>query len=382
MTQLVWCDRLVGADGDGAGWVEIDGERVAGVGHGAAPPNAQRLDGCSIVPGFVDIHVHGGGGHTMTTGDPDAVVHAARFHRTHGTTAMMASFVTAPLDELAAASRRLAALFDDPPDDLRRQFLGIHLEGPFLATGRCGAQNPEHMVDPTPEAVAALIAAGGGHLRMVTIAPERPGSLDAVRQFVAAGVTVAIGHTDCTWADAVAAIEAGATVATHLGNAMPPVHHRQPGPFGACLGSAAVTCELIVDGHHLHPATVRLAHLTKGAGGIALITDAISAAGAEDGRYRLGDLDVDVAGGVARLAHGDSLAGSTLTMDAALRNAVAAGLPLTDASAAASTNPAGVIGHRDGGRIAPGSPADLVVLEADHTVRAVVAAGQVVSGSL
>ena len=153
---------MIGADGDGAGWVEIDGERVAGVGHGAAPPHAQRLDGCSIVPGFVDIHVHGGGGHTMTTGDPDQVVAAARFHRTHGTTAMMASFVTAPLDELAAASRRLAALFDDPPDDLRRQFLGIHLEGPFLATGRCGAQNPEHMVDPTPEAVATLIAAGGG----------------------------------------------------------------------------------------------------------------------------------------------------------------------------------------------------------------------------
>ena len=316
------------------------------------------LDDALVVPGFVDIHVHGGGGSTMTVGDPDDVLRAARFHRTCGTTTTLASMVTAPVGELVAASRRIAALIDSgAPAADGIGLAGIHLEGPFLSHRRCGAQNPAHMIDPTPAAVEALIEAGGGHLRVVTIAPERPGAIDAVRRFVAAGVVVAVGHTDATQAEAAAAIEAGATLATHLGNAMAPFHHREPGPIGACLDAPGVTCELIVDGHHLHPTMVSVARRAKGSGGVALITDAMSAAGAGDGSYVLGELDVEVVAGAARLRSDGSLAGSTLTMDAAFRNSLAAGWSITDAVAASSTNPAAVLG-RSGeiGSIASGAP--------------------------
>lgn len=342
-----------------------------------------------IVPGFVDIHVHGGGGHSMTLGEPDAVAAAAAFHLGHGTTTIMASTVTAPLDELVATCTRIATLIDERGDDPEpaARLAGIHLEGPFLATGRCGAQNPAHMIDPTPDAVEALIAAGGRHLRMVTIAPERPGAMDAIRRFVDAGVLVAVGHTDADLAQARAAIDAGATVATHLANAMPPLLHRAPGPIGACLTDARVTCELIVDNLHLDPTMVMLAHAAKGATGLSLITDAISAAGVGDGDYVLGELAVRVSGGAARLVDADgghgSLAGSTLTMDAALRNAVAAGVPLTDAVMAASTNPARLLGLGDvTGSIAAGCRADLVVLDRELTVRAVLAGGELCAGAL
>lgn len=233
------------------------------------------------------------------------------------------------------------------------------------------------MIDPTPAAVDALLAAASGHLRMVTLAPERPGALAAIRRFVDAGVRVAIGHTDADLAVARAAIDAGATVATHLANAMPPLLHRAPGPVGACLTDERVTCELIVDGLHLDPTMVALAHAAKGRAGVALITDAIAAAGVGDGDYLLGGLAVRVTGGAARLVEGGSLAGSTLTMDAALRNAVAAGLPLTDAVMAASTNPARLVGLGDvTGSITAGRRADLVVLDHSLTVQAVYVAGQ------
>jgi N-acetylglucosamine-6-phosphate deacetylase len=383
MTLVLAAADVCGPDRSGPGWIELDGGRIVGAAAGPPPSGAHVLEGCAIVPGFVDMHVHGGGGHTMTTGDPDAIVEAARFHRAHGTTTTMVSLVTAPVDELAKASRRIAALIDEPPADLRGQVAGIHLEGPFLATARCGAQNPEHMVDPTPDAVAELIDAGGGHLRMVTMAPERLGALDAIGRFVAAGVVVAIGHTDATWAEAASGIAAGATVATHLGNAMPTFHHREPGPIGACLGAPDVTCELIVDGHHLHPEMVRVTHLAKGADRMALVTDAIAAAGSHDGRYVLGSLEVEVADGVARLVAGGSLAGSTLTMDAAVRNAIAAGLPPRAAIAAATSSPASAIGLAAvAGQLAPGRRADVVVLDPDRSLRAVLAAGELVAGAL
>ena len=239
------------------------------------------------------------------------------------------------------------------------------------------------MTDPDPEVIAGLVAAAGGHLRMMTIAPERPGAIDAIGQLAALGVIAAIGHTDATFDQAGAAIAAGATVATHLGNAMSPLQHRDPGVVGACLTAPEICCELIVDGHHLHPAFVRLAAASKGAGGIVLITDAMAAAGAGDGRYRLGRLDVDVRDGKATLASGGSLAGSTLTMDAAFRNAVAAGLDEVVASRAASLNPARLLGISDDvGTIEAGKRADLVVLDEELEVCAVIAAGEVVSGSL
>jgi len=369
------------------GWVTIADGRVAAMGDGTPPADALALAaGSVVVPGYVDVHVHGGGGHDVTKGDPAAVVGAADFHRTHGTTTTLTSMVTAPVGELVAATRRVAELIEASAPADRRRLAGIHLEGPFLAVKRCGAQNPAHMIDPTPDAVDALIEAGNGHLRQITMAPERAGAVAAIERFVAARVIVAVGHTDATSTEVAAAIGAGATLATHLGNAMPPLHHRAPGPIAACLAAPAVTCELIVDGHHLHPDFVQLVGRVKGPGGVVLITDAISAAGAPDGRYELGGLAVDVVDGAARLVtadgHPGSLAGSTLTMDGAVRNAVAAGWTLEQAVHAAATHPARVLGLDGVGTIEPGAWADLVVLDAELRVQAVIAGGDLVAGTL
>lgn len=380
MTNWSLTGRLVLPDGsDGLGAIEIEDGRIGRVIRSVH----SDADAWTIVPGFVDIHVHGGGGHTVTTGEAEGVLGSVDFHRRHGTTTTLVSLVTAALDELADATARIAGLLDGVDPATRAQIAGVHLEGPFLATARCGAQNPAHMVDPTPDAVDLLIASGRGALKVVTIAPERPGAIDAIRRLVAAGVVAAIGHTDADYDQASAAIDAGVRLATHLGNAMPPMHHRAPGPIGRCLADPAVVCELIVDGHHLHPGMVRLAAAAKPADGIALVTDAIAATGAGDGRYILGELDVDVSDGVARLVEGGALAGSTLTMDAAFRNTVAAGLSLGAASRAASTNPARVIGVDDEvGAIAPGLRANLVVLDEALTVAAVIVDGDVVAGAL
>jgi N-acetylglucosamine-6-phosphate deacetylase len=376
--------QILMADGTlDTGHVVVDGDRIASVEHGAIPTGVPTDPGWTIVPGFVDIHVHGGGGHTMTTGEPDDVAAASAFHRGHGTTTTLASFVTAPVDELAAGVARIADWLADAEPSLRRRIAGVHLEGPFLSAARCGAQNPDHMVDPTPEAVGLLIGAGRGEVRVVTIAPERDGALDAIRQLVADGAVAAIGHTDATYEQTAAAVAAGATLATHLGNAMSPLHHRAPGAIAGCLAAPSVVCELIVDGHHLHPGMVRLVASAKADDAIALITDAIAATGAGDGRYLLGSMEVEVADGVARLVHGQSLAGSTLTMDAAFRNAIEAGLSVGAASRAASLNPARVIGLDDAiGSIEVGKRANLVVLDESMSVVAVIEDGAVVEGEL
>ncbi len=375
--------RVVTPAGVVVGWVETAGERIVAVGEGGAPAGAAGTTSWSIVAGFVDVHVHGGGGHSFTAGDPDAVVGGVQFHLGHGTTTTLLSLVTAPTGDLVAAAGRIRGLLDEADPALRRHVAGIHSEGPFLAASRCGAQDPEFMADPTAEVIDELVNAAGGRLRMMTIAPERHGALAAIARLRSSGVIAAIGHTDATFEQAGEAIAAGATVATHLGNAMSPLHHRNPGVVGACLAASAVSCELIVDGHHLHPAFVRHAAASKGAGAIVLITDAIAAAGVGDGRYRLGRLDVDVRDGMATLAEGGSLAGSTLTMGAAYRNAVAAGLDDVVASRAASANPARLLGIDDEvGTIEVGKRADLVVLDDAAEVVAVIAAGEVVSGSL
>jgi N-acetylglucosamine-6-phosphate deacetylase len=380
---VIIAGRVVTPAGVVRGWVETAGERVAQVGSGLVPSSAAGSGQWTIVPGFVDLHVHGGGGHSFTAGDPDAVVQGVEFHLQHGTTTTLLSLVTAPVDELAAAARRICGLLEEAAPAARRQISGIHAEGPFLSAARCGAQDPQLMSDPEPEILDELIAAAGGHLRMMTIAPERPGAIAAIGQLTGAGVIAAIGHTDATFEQAGAAIAAGATVATHLGNAMSPLHHRDPGVVGACLTAAEICCELIVDGHHLHPSFVRLAATSKGRDGVVLITDAIAASGAGDGHYRLGRLDVEVRDGMATLVEGGSLAGSTLTMDAAYRNAIEAGLLEVVASRAASLNPARLLGIAgDVGSIEAGKRADLVVLDAAREVVAVIAAGDVVAGSL
>jgi len=320
-----------------------------------------------IVPGFVDLHCHGGGGHTFTQGDAVAARAAAGFHLRHGTTTMLASLVSSPYELMRDATTAYRPLVADGT------IAGVHFEGPYLSHARCGAQNPEYLRDPSATELATLVELGG--VRMVTLAPELPGALDAVRYLVSNGVVAALGHTDATYAQTLAGIAAGATVGTHLFNGMRPPHHREPGPVVGLLDSIAV-CELIADNIHLHPGMLAFAARAAGPDRAALITDAMDATGMPDGTYELGGQEVVVADRVARLARNGSIAGSTLTMDAALRNTVAAGIPLADAVAMASTTPARVLGLDDEvGALEAGLRADLVVLDADLTVKRVMRAG-------
>jgi N-acetylglucosamine-6-phosphate deacetylase len=294
---------------------------------------------------------------------------AVAFHRAHGTTSTLISLVTAPVEQLREQVTWAAALTSTTGG-----VLGAHLEGPFLSHARCGAQNAAYLRLPDRDAFADLLAAAGGTLRSMTIAPELPGALELVADVVAAGTVAALGHSDATYAQARAAIDAGASLCTHLFNGMRPLHHREPGLVGAALESG-IACELINDGVHVHPAVTSL--LGARPEQLVLVTDAIDAAGVGDGQYLLGGQAVRVQDGQARLASTGSLAGSTLTMAEAVRRAVLdSGLPIEVASAAASGNPARVLGLQDRvGAISPGRTADFAVLDEQLQVRAVMAAG-------
>jgi N-acetylglucosamine-6-phosphate deacetylase len=356
--------------------VTIEDGHITLVGRGAAPGQGLDLGGRHLVPGFVDMHHHGGAGGSypaaVTEAAAEEAVRAARFHLGHGTTTGVASLVTAAPGDLARAAAVLAGLCDDGV------FAGIHLEGPYIARARCGAHDPTLLRDPDPAELAGLVRAGRGHIRMVTVAPELPGALDTIRRAVAEGVIAAIGHSDATYEQTAAGIAAGATVATHLFNALPSLHPRSPGPVAALLEDGRVTVELINDGFHVHPAMIRLARAAAGPGRTALITDAMAAAGLGDGDYRLGSMSVTVVNGEARLAGGGSIAGSTLTMDEAFRRAVLeAGLTLPEAAEAASLTPARVLGLAGRvGSIEAGKDADLVVLSGDLRVDGVMRRGE------
>ncbi|KRF34827.1 N-acetylglucosamine-6-phosphate deacetylase [Nocardioides sp. Soil805] len=365
------------------GWLHLDGDRLVAVGEGPPPSLAARvvdLGAATVVPGLVDMHVHGGGGASFDAGTADAAASVAAAHLAHGTTSMAASLVTDTHDAMVRSVRELTLLVQDDV------LAGVHLEGPWLSPRRSGAHQPGSLAEPDPAAVESLLAAGDpstgsgrrGSVRMVTLAPELPGGVEAVRQLAAAGVVAAIGHTDATYDVARCALDAGARVGTHLFNAMRGLHHREPGPVGALLESDA-DVELIADGVHLHPALLRTVFAAK-PGRCVLVTDAMAAAGAADGDYRLGPMAIEVRDGVARLAHDGpgegAIAGSTLTMDAAVRYAVAvAGLPLLDVVHAASTAPARVLGLTDVGALEAGRRADLVVLDDSLEVVRVMRAG-------
>ncbi len=365
--------RVVTPDGVlESGWLAVRDGRILAVGEGV-PPDGPTTDvsGSWLVPGFIDIHCHGGGGEAFTNADPDRVRKAASAHRRHGTTTLLASLVSRPVPEMVEQIAKLAELTQDG------LISGLHLEGPFLSAARCGAHDPAILRAPDRDSVAKLLAAGKGAVRMITLAPELEGAVDAVKLLVDNDVLAAIGHTDGTEAQIRPAIDAGATVATHLFNGMRPLHHREPGPIGALLDDERVTVELICDLVHLHPTAVRLAARHAGTGRTVLITDAIAAAGVGDGVYDVGGLEVRVVDGVPTLAGGGSLAGSTLTMDAAFRNAVTScGLSIVEASQAASTRPAALLGLSDRtGELRAGLAADLVVLDAELRPRDVMSKG-------
>jgi len=376
MTTLLTNARRLDADGEVDGsWVLLDGATIAAVGTGEPPAadEAFDLEGAWLTPGFVDLHAHGGGGHAYDDG-PDSIRAALAVHRAHGTTRSVISLVAAPLDALETSLDGIADVVADDPT-----VLGAHLEGPFLAASRCGAHDPAYLRDPAVDDVRRLLDAARGTLRLVTIAPELPGALKAIQLLRAAGVTVAVGHTEADQERAMDAFDAGARVLTHAFNAMPGLHHRNPGPLGAAISDHLVTLELVLDGHHVHPAMAGLL-FAAAPGRIALVTDAMAAAGVGDGAYRLGALDVVVRDGRATLGPDGPLAGSTLTQDAALRFAIGMDLTPIEAITALTATPARALGLHDRlGRIQPGFAADVVVLDRDWTVRHVWADGRRVS---
>lgn len=363
---------LTGADLLRPGWIDVADGTIRAVGAGA-PPGRPGHELGIVVPGFVDTHLHGGGGANFSAASAQETATAAALHRRHGTTTLIASLVTAAPDELLQQVRSLAA-------DVRSGVLaGIHLEGPWLSVHRCGAHQPALMRDPDPAEIDRVLAAADGAVTMVTLAPERDGALAAIAQLTAAGVVAAVGHTEASYAQARSAIDAGATVGTHLFNAMRPIDRREPGPVIALLEDPRVTVELITDGVHIDPAIYRFVTQSVGTQRVSLITDAMAATGMSDGRYELGPLGVDVVDGVARVAGTDTIAGSTATMDRVFRFAVQhSGLArdeaLRQAVAQSSINPARSLGL-PANELTAGATADLVALDEELAVTGVLHRG-------
>ncbi|MBO9627498.1 MAG: N-acetylglucosamine-6-phosphate deacetylase [Microbacterium sp.] len=353
-------------------WVRIENGTVVARGRGDDwTPADEIVDATAVAgpdavltPGFIDIHGHGGAGAAYDDG-VDAIRIGRALHREHGTTRAVVSLVTGTLDELATSVAAIADLMETDAD-----ILGSHLEGPFLDPGHKGAHEPTLLRAPVAADVARLLDAGRGTVRQVTIAPELPGGLDAVRQIVAAGAAAAVGHTDADAAMAVAAFEAGATILTHAFNAMPGIHHRAPGPVLAAAADHRVVLEGIADNVHLDPHVIKLL-FDAAPGRVALITDAMAAAGSADGHYDLGAVSVTVENGIARTDDTGSIAGSTLTQDVALLRAVEAGVALPEAVRALTETPARAIGVGDSlGRLRSGYVGDAVLMDARlHVVR-------------
>lgn len=375
MTTILHSARLIddGAVTDDA-WVAFSDGVVTQAGVGDTwrdLPAGDVVDaaGAYLAPGFIDLHGHGAGGATFDDG-PDAIATGRAVHRAHGTTRAVISLVTASVDGLAARAAMVADLAEQDAT-----ILGSHLEGPFLSVLHKGAHTVELLRDPDPASVDRLIDAGRGTIRQITLAPELPGGLAAVARLVDAGIAVAVGHTDATAEQAAAAFDAGATLLTHAFNTMRGIHHRAPGPVVAAMRDDRVTLELIADGIHVHPDVITLA-FAGAPGRIALVTDAMAAAGTVDGRYELGGLAVTVTDGVARLDSNGAIAGSTLTQDAALRLAVRCGVSLPDAVAAVSTVPARALGlGRRFGSLRVGMEADAVLLDDALSVTGVWVSG-------
>ena len=378
---LVHSARKVDADGlvDDF-WFRSEGGTIAETGTGTGWHAAARQSGYVpidahghwLTPGFIDLHCHGGGGHPYDDGI-DEMRAALATHRAHGTTRSLISHVANPLASLRESLGIVAELTASDP-----LVLGSHLEGPFLAPERRGAHDARFLREPEPGVVEELLGAARGTLRTATIAPELPNALESIGVLTEAGVVVGVGHTAADYTQAARAFEVGARLLTHAFNAMAGIHHRAPGPVMAAIENRDVTLELILDGLHVHPPVAGLL-FREAPGRVALVTDAMAAAGATDGDYRLGDLNVTVHDGLAVLSGTHTIAGSTLTQDAALRNAVTlVGVDPVEAVAALTRTPAHVLGedHRLG-RLHTGYVADAVLLDHEWRVRSVIADGAV-----
>lgn len=327
------------------------------------------------VPGFVDSHCHGAVGVAFGDPDVDANRRAIDYHRTQGSTTVFASTVTEPVEKLERQLAVLRGLVED--GDLG----GIHLEGPYLAEAKKGAHDAALLRDPDAESVERLIAAGGPTLKMITMAPERDHAEAAIKRFVEAGVAVAFGHSDADEVVTAESIDWGATIATHLFSAMRPIHHREAGPVPVLLVDDRVMVELICDGIHHQPVIAAMAIEAAGPGRVALVTDAMSATGKGDGRYVLGELEVDVEDGTARLVTVDgsqgAIAGSTLTMASAFRFVVGeVGVSIPDAALMAATTPAAFHGLTEVGQLSPGRYADVCLVDDDGALVGVMRRGE------
>jgi N-acetylglucosamine-6-phosphate deacetylase len=362
----------------------VDGARIAAVGRRGSidvPRGTTEISAGrgTVIPGFVDVHIHGAGGHDVMEGTDEAFDAVTTTVARHGTTSIVATTVTAsPADtcrSVAAIARAAKRGASGAGGAARAEILGVHFEGPFISAARRGVHPEKWIAAPSVALLDRFLDAADGTSRILTLAPELPGALDLVSEARRRGVVAAMGHTDASYAEAEAAIGAGARHAAHVFNAMRPFSHRETGVLGAVLTARDVTAELIADGVHVDDAAIRLLLAAKGVDRTVLVSDGISATGMPDGRYRLGTFDVIVTGGVCRNAEG-KLAGSTLTLDRAVRHVVSLGVGLPDAVRMATLNPAGVVGV-DGrkGILTAGADADLVLLDENLRVTGVMTRG-------
>jgi N-acetylglucosamine-6-phosphate deacetylase len=342
------------------------------------PTNAvlRKFPGAVLAPGFVDIHIHGSAGYDVMQGDRKGLETMATFLARRGVTSFLATTVTAERSALLAAVERLAEQIHDwPSESAMATPFGIHMEGPWISKVRCGVHPAASIENPSLEMFDRYYRAANGHLRLITIAPELPGATEVVREAVKRGVRISLGHTDGEVRDADAAIRAGATHATHTFNAMRPLNHREPGVLGRVLESKATSAEIIADGIHVDPVVIELFLRCKGADRAVLVTDAISAAGMPDGKYRLGTFEVTVTGDRCELD--GKLAGSVLTLERAVRNVMQySGWNLGQSVRLATANPARVVGEPKRGTLTAGTRADINVLSPTGEVVECFAGGQ------
>jgi len=361
------------------GWVLVRDDVIAEVGRGEPPhvPGARRIDvgGKILAPGLIDLHVHGALGRDSMDATPEALRQMARFYARHGVTAFLATTTSSPPESILAALENVAKVMQAGTG--AATLLGAHVEGPYLNAQRRGAQNPSHIRAVDPGEYRRII--GTGVVKLLTLAPELPQSEDLIRFAVANRVAVSAGHTCASFEEMCRAAEMGVTQVTHLFNGMEPLHHRRPGAVGAALVLDSLCCQLIADNVHVHTAVLDLVVRSKGVDGVILITDAMRAAGMSDGDYEMGGLHVTVRQGVARLANG-SLAGSTLTLERAVGNMMAAAdLSLPAALSMATTTPARALGlEARKGAIGVGKDADLIILDERMWVSLTMVAGEIV----